>query len=254
MRTWLAVIALLPGLSSAQQHLLAAAELIDVTGPASGHAQTLAWIHTTPNRGVFVAGAARFELDDTRWTLGRMEYSHPLSERLRASAALEAGPARSGGDRFTYRKLRLGVEFELTPALALTVGDTYVNIEPSVGHLLNADLSLRATPRLYLRIGLHEALGSRLDASALAVRLDHHGRVHFFAGAVDGRTSDPRLLNLAGAPTGAGDYRQAYFGVDLPLRAATLSVTLDLIDADAARRRAFGVALKLPLGRGSSPR
>lgn len=254
MRRWLAAVALLPGLCGAQHYLVASGELIDVTGPASGHAQALAWLHMTPDQRVFVAGASRFKLDQTRWTLGRLEYSQPASSRLRLSGAFEAGPAESNGERFTYRKLRAGLDYAIGAGLTMALSDTWLNIRPSAGHVLGADLSWRASARLHLKLGIHEALGSHLDASALAARLDYYGRVHFYAGAVDGRTSDTRLLNLTGGLAASGDYRQGYAGINLPLGATTLSLTFDLIDAGAATRRALSVGLKLPLARRSRQR
>lgn len=250
MSRWLAAIALLPALCSAQQHLYAGAEWIDPSGPAGGSSQSLAWIHASPDRGVFVAGATRFELEDTRWTLARLAYARPVSERLRADFVLEAGPARSAGERFNYRRLRAGLDYRISPALSLAVTDTYLNIRPSTGHLLGADLIWRARPRLQLKAGLVESLGDRLDATALALRADYHGRVHFFLGAADGRTSETRLLNLPGAGGPVRDYRQVYVGLNVPLGATTVSLALDFIDAGPVRRRALSVGFKLPLTRG----
>lgn len=206
------------------------------------------WIRTTEKR-VYTAGAGTTNIGTSQWTVVRATAAQIRGTRPAVSGSVEVGPGSDGAERFTYSKLGVGFSASLAERWRLFARDTYVDIEPVAGHIL--ELGVEATRRngLSLQVQASRSVSGSLYEHGQLVRVDYRARPPYFMGGVSVTTTNERIaLGGAQTETSVTKVRQTFFGVSFPVRGKELTIAAELGYVGGARRGGLSVFVRSSMG------
>jgi hypothetical protein len=225
-------------------------------GPANGN--RVAVTRTLGNFGLdgVRAGVSHSRVGDSWWTLIEGGINRRLGNSLIASGSASIGPGQIDGRNFSTRKLVLGATWLVDRTWSIDVGDTYLNVDGAIGHILNTGVTRTGESGVSIALNAMRSVGSDIDTQQLGARFNWPGDISWMGGVYVGETSNPLTLGEFGEQFGGRTVRtrQAYAGASKQLGRYTLLATFDVLRIDGNSRRELAVVLKVPLGKSGSTR
>lgn len=233
--------------TAAASHELDVGASVQSGTAAAGNQASVAWLGRFDSTTVY-GGIDRTVLDGGSWTLLEVGATRRRNSQLAFSGGVDVGPAMIGGERLTFEKVRVDAAFSLQ-RWTLTVGDTYVDVAPSAGHLLGTGVAWRGDDGLLVQTQLTTSVGGNLDEHGVVLRADWRRRHPYVLGGIAaGRTNNRLALNVPAAAA-TRDLRELFVGVVFPIGSRDLTLTADDATVGDLRRRDLSVTLRWPLGR-----
>lgn len=203
------------------------------------------WLHEFSPRVLAGAGGYASSISGADWRYLR------LSAVVRAGASTlqlgaDLGDGRRGGHHFDYRIVRAGLTRALVAGrLYAELGDQYVDVDGSRGHVLKLAASVVPTPAVTLSAAAHLSAGGNLGARYAALRADVRcGRVGLLGGLNLGRAR-PELFDVFGRRPSTHS-SEAFAGATLPLGSQSATFVLDRLRVSGSTRTSVTIAWKIP--------
>lgn len=197
---------------------------------------------------VLTVGAMASEAGSSRWTLIRVGGALPLSGGWTVAGGLDYGPATIDTADTTFTKLRTELSVPFGRRWTFRAQETYVDVQPVVGHLLGAGAALALDGGLSLDVQLAQSIGGSLDDSSVSLRVDYRARApYLMAGLVAGTSNNRLHVNQGGIASQRTGLRVVFLGLTMPLEAVDLTVAMEMAHVGTARRRSLTLAWRLPV-------
>ncbi|NNC77709.1 MAG: hypothetical protein HKN77_07070 [Woeseiaceae bacterium] len=198
----------------------------------------------------FETGLSHFNGSGASWTLAKLGMSGRISKSFILGGRLDLGPGHSDGEEISYHKAALTGTWLISPAWSLQIGDTYINISDSIGHVYSSSISRSFGSGVSLTLEHTGSTGGNIDTKQLGFKFRWQKAVPVFGGVYSGETRNPIILNEVGNGFSevALDLRQAYAGIELPIGDFSVLAVFDYLRLDQTIRRELSVAVRIPLG------
>jgi hypothetical protein len=177
----------------------------------------------------YMAGAATNSMASSTWTVGRIGAALPLPSNLALNAQANLGRGSASGTGFGYVTLEGVLLYKASSRLYLTIGDQYLKVGPTHGHLIKGGTFFVPFRRLLVDITYAQSAGGNLDTQFISSRLD--------------LAVTPRVRVLAGGAF--GESAPALFQLDVGMLRN---------DQDVEGKRTLTLIFKIPLGNSQGDR
>lgn len=196
------------------------------------------------------AGISHSRVGNSWWTLIEGGINRRFGRSLIAGGSAFIGPGQIDGRNFSTRKLVLGATWLVNRTWSVDVGDTYLNVDGAIGHILNGGVTRTSQSGISVAMNAMRSVGSGIDTRQLGARFNWPGEISWMGGVYVGETSNPLTLGEFGEQFGGRTVRsrQAYAGASRQLGRYTLMATFDVLRLDGNSRRELAIVLKVPLG------
>lgn len=194
------------------------------------------------------AGAATFDVADSRWTFGRLGATLRMPAGYVAHFIATGGSGRNAAGPFAYRKLSGGISIRARDTLYAKVEHEYIDVDVNRGNLARLGVVAVVASGISVDVTVVRSLGGNLGTRAAVARIDAvTGAVRLFGGHAHGRLP-PQVVDVASgerAPDVVSRGTFAGLGVKLPL--GELIAAVDTTRTGQARRNTYALAWQVPL-------
>jgi hypothetical protein len=213
---------------------------------------SLDWVHADEKGRNYTAGVSIFSLGENRWAYGKGGGAIRVATRTGRPVTLQGqasiGGGHSGGAPFAYRVLSGSGTYPAGRRLYLKLGEEYLHIAGTRGHMLTPGVTLLPTHRLAVDLSYTHSAAANFKTEFVSGRLEFASRTIAVFGGFAVGDSIPETVNLLHSDLSRSqNIRDGFVGVTVPLAGAKFTVVSDFLSLGPTRRQTVTLSLKVPL-------
>ena len=204
----------------------------------------------TPKLKLF-GGMSRFASDDASWLLGNLSLSAPKVGSVYLSGGVTLGRGSTTEHGFSYNKLKMEGLYTTSPRWSIALSDTYIDIDTTVGHIVDAQITWNTTQSIGLIYSVSNTIDSNVETHQQGIQLKFPGKGNttWKAGYFFGHSSSPILLNdfVTTVSGPAMKIRKKFATVAIPVGPVMYTLAGDHTQLGDTDRYSLTLALEIPV-------
>ncbi len=217
-----------------------------------GSARSIAFTRTLANFGLgkTSAGIRKSRVGSSSWTLGSIGLNHRVSDNFIIDGQAQLGKGKFDGRKASYQKISIAGTWLLSDRWYVSLQDTYINIDQTIGHVVATTLTRVGQTGLDTSLSVYRSLGDDIDNQQFGLSFRWQRRLSWIGGFYFGESTSGLALNGFGNDIGGAtvQIRQAYGGVSFDIGKINLLSTIDHLRLDSSARTQVSLVLRIPLG------